>query len=63
MSANGNSNNLSEEHGFLPVDPEFATIAIHSGYNPKEHPSGCVVPPIALSTTFEQDGPGDHRVS
>ena len=42
---------LSEEQGFLPVDPEFATTAIHWGYNPKEHPSVAVVPPIALKAT------------
>ena len=63
MSGNGNSNVLPEEQGWLPVDSKFATIAIHSGYNPKEHPSGAVVPPIVLATTFEQDGPNVHRVS
>jgi len=57
----GNNNGLGECQGWLPVDPSFATTAIHSGYNPKDDKYGLVVPSISLATTFEQDGPGDHR--
>jgi len=43
------------------VDPNFATAAIHSGYIPKDWSYAPVVPSIALSTTFEQDAPAQHR--
>jgi len=46
---------------WLPVDPNFATAAIHSGYIPKDWTYAPVVPSIALSTTFEQDAPAQHR--
>lgn len=61
---NGNVNGSGgdeSQSGWLPIDPNFATLAIHTGYNPKDLPSAPVVPPIQLSTTFEQDGPGEHR--
>lgn len=48
---------------WLPVDPNFATAAIHSGYIPKDWTYAPVVPAISLSTTFEQEGPAQHRVS
>lgn len=47
---------------YLPQDPGFATKAIHVGQDPEQWPSCAVVPPISLSTTFKQDGPGQHRV-
>lgn len=47
---------------WLPVDSSFATSAIHSGYIPKDWSFAPVVPSIALSTTFEQDAPAQHRV-
>jgi len=43
------------------LDPNFATKAIHTGYVPKEWNYCPVVPPMVLSTTFEQDGPAQHR--
>ncbi|NWI58998.1 CGL lyase, partial [Calyptomena viridis] len=46
--------------GFLPPFPHFATSAIHAGQEPEQWRSGAVVPPISLSTTFKQQGPGDH---
>ncbi|NXA03874.1 CGL lyase, partial [Sapayoa aenigma] len=46
--------------GFLPPFPHFATSAIHAGQEPEQWRSGAVVPPISLSTTFKQRGPGDH---
>ena len=36
------------------------TIAIHAGQAP-DPTSGAVMPPIVLSTTFAQDGPGRHQ--
>lgn len=38
----------------------FETRAIHAGYEP-DPTTGAVVPPISLSTTFAQDGVGDHK--
>ncbi|XP_039961205.1 cystathionine gamma-lyase [Bactrocera neohumeralis] len=39
----------------------FATKAIHAGQNPSQWNSRSVVPPISLSTTFKQHGPGEHE--
>ncbi|XP_030061884.1 cystathionine gamma-lyase [Microcaecilia unicolor] len=38
----------------------FATQAIHAGQEPEQWRSMAVVPPISLSTTFKQCGPGEH---
>ena len=38
----------------------FETQAIHAGYEPDPE-TGAVMPPIQLSSTFEQDEPGSHR--
>ncbi|XP_017778244.1 PREDICTED: putative cystathionine gamma-lyase 2 [Nicrophorus vespilloides] len=46
---------------YLPVPKGFATRAIHSGQNPDNWDSMCVVPPIVLSTTFKQYGPADFK--
>ncbi|NWY74963.1 CGL lyase, partial [Erithacus rubecula] len=46
--------------GFLPPFKHFATSAIHVGQDPEQWRSGAVVPPISLSTTFKQRGPGEH---
>lgn len=44
------------------VQPKgFATKAIHVGQDPEQWKSRCVIPPISLSTTYKQDGPGQHR--
>ncbi|XP_065365971.1 cystathionine gamma-lyase [Calliphora vicina] len=39
----------------------FATKAIHVGQKPEQWKSLCVIPPICMSTTYKQDGPGEHR--
>jgi len=39
---------------------EFATKTIHAG-QPSEPTTGAVVPPIFQTTTYEQEGPGEHR--
>lgn len=41
----------------------FSTKAIHAGQDPQQWNHCALVPPIVMSTTFEQDGPGEHRVS
>ncbi|XP_029167300.1 cystathionine gamma-lyase [Nylanderia fulva] len=39
----------------------FATKAIHAGQSPQQWNHGAVVPPLVMSTTFEQDAPAQHR--
>jgi len=51
------------ENGFAEFrasDPKFATKAIHAGQSPSKWTSRAVVPPISLSTTFQQPAPGEH---
>ena len=57
MTENGINDN------FLPAPRGFSTIAIHSGHEPDEWDSMCVIPPIVLSTTFKQYGPANFKVS
>ncbi|XP_073808942.1 cystathionase (cystathionine gamma-lyase), like isoform X3 [Danio rerio] len=47
--------------GFQPLFKSFATNAIHVGSEPEQWSSMAVVPPISLSTTFKQHGPGKHE--
>lgn len=49
--------------GFSTSFKSFATEAIHVGQEPEQWKSMAVVPPISLSTTFKQSGPGRHAVS
>lgn len=49
--------------GFREPYKSFATDAIHVGQEPEQWKSMAVVPPISLSTTFKQFGPGNHAVS
>uniref|UniRef100_A0A8C5FSN6 Cystathionine gamma-lyase n=1 Tax=Gadus morhua TaxID=8049 RepID=A0A8C5FSN6_GADMO len=46
--------------GFQSAFKSFATVAIHVGQEPEQWKSMAVVPPISLSTTFKQYGPGKH---
>ncbi|KAL2090103.1 hypothetical protein ACEWY4_014791 [Coilia grayii] len=46
--------------GFQDEFKSFATDAIHVGQEPEQWKSMAVVPPISLSTTFKQYGPGNH---
>ncbi len=41
-------------------DLELDTLAIHAGQSPDPQ-TGAVMPPIHLSSTFAQQGPGQHR--
>ncbi|CAG7682328.1 unnamed protein product [Allacma fusca] len=47
-----------DQQKWLPVDPSFATTAIHAGFNPKEDKYGFVVPSIEMSTTVVLEAPG-----
>lgn len=42
------------------IDVHFGTKAIHVGSEPEQWKSMAVVPPISMSTTFKQFGPGEH---
>ncbi|KAJ7274304.1 Cys/Met metabolism PLP-dependent enzyme-domain-containing protein [Mycena haematopus] len=52
---NGNGVHKSEEASW-----GFATRAVHVGSEPSTE-TGAVIPPISLSTTFKQDGVGNHK--
>jgi cystathionine gamma-lyase len=39
----------------------FGTRAIHVGSDP-DPTTGAVIPPLSLSTTYKQDGVGNHKV-
>nr|XP_018904036.1 PREDICTED: putative cystathionine gamma-lyase 2 isoform X1 [Bemisia tabaci]XP_018904038.1 PREDICTED: putative cystathionine gamma-lyase 2 isoform X1 [Bemisia tabaci] len=43
------------------IDPSFATKAIHTGAKPEQWTNNEIVPPIVLSTTFKQLGPGQDK--
>ncbi|XP_058698531.1 cystathionine gamma-lyase-like isoform X2 [Poecile atricapillus] len=47
--------------GFLPPFERFATDAIHVGQEPEQWRSLAVVPPITLTTVFEQRAPGKNE--
>jgi len=44
----------------MPTSAELDTLAIHAGQAPDKE-TGAVMPPIHLSSTFAQSGPGQHR--
>jgi cystathionine beta-lyase/cystathionine gamma-synthase len=44
----------------MPTSVELDTLAIHAGQQPDPE-TGAVMPPIHLSSTFAQNGPGQHR--
>ncbi|CAK9798120.1 Cystathionine gamma-lyase [Anthophora plagiata] len=43
------------------MEKGFATKAIHAGQNPAQWKHGSLVTPLIMSTTFQQDGPGETR--
>ena len=53
---------IANMEDFKPYE-HFATDALHAGQEPEKWKSMAVVPPISMSTTFKQFGPGDHSVS
>ncbi|XP_077054565.1 cystathionine gamma-lyase-like isoform X2 [Siphateles boraxobius] len=60
MASHMQNDSRSASAGFQPVFKSFATDAIHVGSEPEQWKSMAVVPPISLSTTFKQHGPGKH---
>ncbi|RWS04325.1 cystathionine gamma-lyase-like protein [Dinothrombium tinctorium] len=40
-------------------NPHFGTIAIHVGQDPKQWSSRAIIPPISMSTTFQQPSPAE----
>jgi len=50
----------SQASGCVPSFPHFATTAIHVGQEPEKWTSRAVNPPISMSTTYKQSGPGEH---
>lgn len=54
--------NSQKDHtnGFQSPFKSFATSALHVGQEAEQWKSMAVVPPISLSTTFKQFGPGEH---
>lgn len=54
---NGHANGVKKPH-----QDGFGTRAIHVGSEPNAE-TGAVIPPISLSTTYKQDGIGNHKVS
>lgn len=52
---------MAESGCKVPPFPHFATKVIHDGQEPEQWSSGAVVPPISMSSTFKQDGPGQHK--
>ena len=52
-------------NGFKKVDQKpidgFGTRAIHAGSDP-DPSTGAVIPAISLSTTYKQNGVGNHKV-
>lgn len=47
----------------MSTEMGFATKAIHAGQDPLQWNHWEVVPPIVMSTTFRQDGPGQTKVN
>ncbi|XP_031827638.1 putative cystathionine gamma-lyase 2 isoform X2 [Nomia melanderi] len=45
----------------MSMEEGFATKAIHAGQDPLQWSHSAVVAPIVTSSTFQQDGPGEHR--
>ncbi|XP_044747140.1 putative cystathionine gamma-lyase 2 isoform X2 [Coccinella septempunctata] len=46
---------------FLPLQEEFATLAIHEAQEPEQWSCMEVVTPLSTSTTFKQNGPADFK--
>ncbi|MBI5481716.1 MAG: cystathionine gamma-synthase [Deltaproteobacteria bacterium] len=41
-------------------ESSFETLAVHAGHRP-DPTTGAVMPPVYLTSTYAQDGPGEHR--
>ncbi|KAF8548615.1 hypothetical protein OG21DRAFT_1422816 [Imleria badia] len=64
MTVANNSSNVVNGGHSLRRQPShvdgFGTLAIHVGSEPNSE-TGAVIPPISLSTTYKQDGVGNHK--
>ncbi|KAJ8073914.1 cystathionine gamma-lyase cys3 [Marasmius tenuissimus] len=58
--SNGHVNGKSGAHKESHLIDGFGTRAIHVGSEPNEE-TGAVIPAISLSTTYKQDGVGNHK--
>jgi cystathionine gamma-lyase len=56
------SKDTNGAHASKTRSPGFGTRAIHVGSEPSAE-TGAVIPAISLSTTYKQDGVGNHKVS
>ncbi|CAG7834690.1 unnamed protein product, partial [Allacma fusca] len=52
---------LTEQPKWLPVDPNFATTAIHAGHSSQDDQYGLIVPSISISSIAEQVAPGVNK--
>ncbi|SPC61166.1 related to CYS3 - cystathionine gamma-lyase [Ustilago sp. UG-2017b] len=59
-TSNGATNGHNGHNGAHASSIGFATKAIHVGSEPNPA-TGAVIPPISLSSTFAQDGIGNHK--
>ena len=59
--ANDSSNAVNGSHSLKSHVDGFGTRAIHVGSEPNPE-TGAVISPISLSTTYKQDGVGNHKV-
>ncbi|KZT68916.1 hypothetical protein DAEQUDRAFT_751098 [Daedalea quercina L-15889] len=61
VAVNGKTNGLHANYGALKGHHDgFGTRAIHVGSEPNPE-TGAVIPAISLSTTYKQDGVGNHK--
>ncbi|KAH9835118.1 Cys/Met metabolism PLP-dependent enzyme-domain-containing protein [Rhodofomes roseus] len=61
VAVNGKTNGLHASNGVAKSHPDgFGTRAIHVGSEPNPE-TGAVIPAISLSTTYKQDGVGNHK--
>ena len=63
LSARSGATSDSDSMADFKPFPHFSTEALHAGQEPEQWNSMAVVPPISMSTTFKQSGPGQHNVS
>jgi len=58
MDINNNHHDHHAENSYHELG--FATTALHAGQNPDKWKSRCIIPPIALSSTYKQYSPSVH---
>lgn len=58
---NGHTNGTNGTHVAHKSHDGFGTRAVHVGSEANAE-TGAVIPPISLSTTYKQNGVGNHKV-